>query len=204
VGYNGRNRGFRRISPIGRKGVAAGRTALSSPDGCKGGTARDWTEVVAGSFIRGSTLAHICYRARSATAKNSAMAIAAGLIWRAIFAFIGIRFTFSFGKFFPTLQNFRNQNFCRGLQGVTTRPKRKGNRRARPPLPRCSACYSALKMAIYGRRAAPKASPGTARMAVRCCLSKNHCAGLIQITADFGSPSAYPAPGSRVTTTLYA
>jgi len=117
VGYNGRNRGFRRISPIGRKGVAAGRTALSSPDGCKGGTARDWTEVVAGSFIRGSTLAHICYRARSATAKNSAMAIAAGLIWRAIFAFIGIRFTFSFGKFFPTLQNFRNQNFCRGLQG---------------------------------------------------------------------------------------
>jgi len=35
-------------------------------------------------------------------------------------------------------------------------------------------------------------------------MSKVHCAGLIQIRAEFCAPSAYPRPGSRVTTTLYA
>jgi hypothetical protein len=40
-------------------------------------------------------------RGRSATAKNSAMAIAAGLIWRAIFVFIGIRFYLFLRKIFP-------------------------------------------------------------------------------------------------------
>jgi hypothetical protein len=47
----------------------------------------------------------------------------------------------------------------------------------------------------------PESFPGTAR-AVGWCLSKVHCPGLIQIRADFCWPSAYPKPGSRVTTTL--
>ena len=38
---------------------------------------------------------------RSATAKNNAMAIAAGLIWRAIFVFIGIRFYLFLRENFP-------------------------------------------------------------------------------------------------------
>jgi len=58
--------------------------------------------------------------------------------------------------------------------------------------------------ATYQRRAAGKFS-GTARRAVRCDMAQ----GLIQIVADVCPPvallpSAYPAPGSRVTTTLYA
>lgn len=40
-------------------------------------------------------------RVRSATAKNSAMAIAAGLIWRAIFVFIRIRFYLFLRKILP-------------------------------------------------------------------------------------------------------
>jgi hypothetical protein len=39
-------------------------------------------------------------RGRSATAKNSAMAIAAGLTWRAIFVFIGIRLYLFLRKIF--------------------------------------------------------------------------------------------------------
>ena len=74
--------------------------------GVKGGLPATGLPLWPGSFIRGPTPAHICYLARSATAKNSAMAIAAGLIWRAIFAFIGIRFTFSFGKFFRRCKIF--------------------------------------------------------------------------------------------------
>ena len=42
-------------------------------------------------------------RVRSATARNNAMAIAAGLIWRAIFVFIGIRFYLFLRKNFPTV-----------------------------------------------------------------------------------------------------
>ena len=42
-------------------------------------------------------------RVRSATAKINAMAIAAGLIWRAIFVFIGIRFYLFLRKNFPTV-----------------------------------------------------------------------------------------------------
>lgn len=42
-------------------------------------------------------------RVRSATAKNNAMAIAAGLIWRAIFVLIGIRFYLFLRKNFPTV-----------------------------------------------------------------------------------------------------
>jgi len=57
----------------------------------------------------------------------------------------------------------------------------------------------------------PKASRGR-RAPFVCCVSKVHFVGggapplagegLIQIVADFDSPSAYPAPGWRVTTTL--
>ena len=51
-------------------------------------------------------------RGRSATAKNSAMAIAAGLTWRAIFVFIGIRFYLFLRKIFHGVAKiFRNQNF---------------------------------------------------------------------------------------------
>jgi hypothetical protein len=54
------------------------------------------------------------------------MAIAAGLIWRAIFVFIGIRFTFSFGKFFPVLQDFSESEFLRRITwGHDTSRKRK-------------------------------------------------------------------------------
>ena len=135
---------------------------------------------------------------RSATAKNSAMAIEAGLIWRAIFVFIGIRFTFSFGKFFSVLQNFSKSEL---LQWIT---RGHGISRKRKHLSRLSALPRALIMAAKNeRRAALKSSLGTAR-SVRESLSKIHSAGLIQITADFGSASVYPAPGSRVTTTLYA
>jgi len=49
---------------------------------------------------------------RSATAKNSAMAIAPGLIWRAIFVFIGIRFYLFLRKIFLGIAKiFRNRNF---------------------------------------------------------------------------------------------
>ena len=43
---------------------------------------------------------------------------------------------------------------------------------------------------------------GTARRALR--LSNSQTQGLIQIRAELGLPTAYPAPGSKVTTTLYA
>jgi hypothetical protein len=42
-------------------------------------------------------------RVRNATAKNNAMAIAAGLIWRAIFVFIGIRFYLFLRKTFASV-----------------------------------------------------------------------------------------------------
>ena len=42
-------------------------------------------------------------RVRSATAKNNAMAIAAGLIWRGIFVFIGIRFYLFLRENLPTV-----------------------------------------------------------------------------------------------------
>jgi len=37
-----------------------------------------------------------------------------------------------------------------------------------------------------------------------CCVSVTHGQGLIHIVAELGWPSAYPAPSSRVSTTLYA
>src|ERR1700751_987804 len=51
-------------------------------------------------------------RVRSATAKNNAMAIAPGLIWRAIFVFIRIRFYLFLRKIFPGVAKiFRHRNF---------------------------------------------------------------------------------------------
>src|SRR6266536_3025681 len=51
-------------------------------------------------------------RVRSATAKNSAIAIAAGLIWRAIFVFIRHSlYLFLRKSFHGVAQIFRNQNF---------------------------------------------------------------------------------------------
>jgi hypothetical protein len=61
------------------------------------------------------------------------MAIEAGLIWRAIFVFIGIRFTFSFGKFFSVLQNFSKSEL---LQWIT---RGHGISRKRKHLSRLSA-----------------------------------------------------------------
>jgi hypothetical protein len=43
---------------------------------------------------------------RSATAKNSAIAIAAGLMWRAIFIFIGIRFYLFLRQNSPSVAEF--------------------------------------------------------------------------------------------------
>ena len=48
----------------------------------------------------------------------------------------------------------------------------------------------------------PENFPGTARRAIRCRLSKTYSHYLIHIVAELGAPTAYPKPGSRVTTTL--
>lgn len=50
--------------------------------------------------------------------------------------------------------------------------------------------------------APPSKLPGDSAACRSCGLSKTQ--GLIIIRADLGSPTAYPAPGSRVNTTLYA
>src|SRR5437879_489533 len=59
-------------------------------------------------------------RGRSATAKNSAMAIAAGLIWRAIFVFIRHSLLpFPSENFYRRCKNFSEPEFfCRGLYGL--------------------------------------------------------------------------------------
>jgi hypothetical protein len=69
-------------------------------------------------------------RVRSATAKNSAMAIAAGLIWRAIFVFIGIGFYLFLREIFPgAAKIFRNRNFfvaeLHGLPAIATQSEAK-------------------------------------------------------------------------------
>jgi hypothetical protein len=64
---------------------------------------------------------------RSATAKNNAMAIAAGLIWRAIFVFIGIRFYPFLRKNFPSVAKFSKSEFLSRISWGqdTIRNKRK-------------------------------------------------------------------------------
>jgi len=68
-------------------------------------------------------------RVRSATAKNSAIAIAAGLIWRAIFVFMGIRFYLFLRKIFHGVAKIlETRIFCRGITWiacVTTRSETK-------------------------------------------------------------------------------
>ena len=50
----------------------------------------------------------------------------------------------------------------------------------------------------------PETSPGDSAARRSYRLSNAHAQGLIHIRAELGIPNAYPAPGSRVTTTSYA
>ena len=96
------------------------------------------------------------------------------------FPFLSWAFTVSFGNFFPALQKFFGTRiFCRGITRIAGDHVWPQNNDAAPP----------------------RRLPGDGARAARGCVSKIH---LIQIRADFGWPSAYPKPGSRVTTTLYA
>src|SRR5438105_2325325 len=61
-------------------------------------------------------------------------------------------------EIFSDVAKFSKSELLSRITRVTTRPKRKGNRRARPPLPRCSACYSALKWQ-YTDAAPPRKLP---------------------------------------------
>jgi hypothetical protein len=90
------------------------------------------------------------------------MAIAAGLIWRAIFVFIGIRFTFSFGKFFPALQNFSKSEFLPRITRSRHNQKKKTGEQHRVyrVVAHAAAANNGCK---NGRRAALKSSLGTAR-----------------------------------------
>jgi hypothetical protein len=66
-------------------------------------------------------------RVRSATAKNSAMAIAAGLIWRAIFVFIGVRFHLFLRKIFPSIAKiFEIRTSVEDYTGFTAQSEIKG------------------------------------------------------------------------------
>ncbi len=69
-------------------------------------------------------------RVRSATAKNSAMAIAAGLIWRAIFVFMGIRFYLFLRKIFHGVAKILGTRIffadLHGLRGIATQSETKG------------------------------------------------------------------------------
>jgi hypothetical protein len=68
-------------------------------------------------------------RGRSATAKNSAIAIAAGLRWRAIFVFIGIRFYLFLRKIFHGVAKILETGISlsrnRGLHGIRTQSETK-------------------------------------------------------------------------------
>jgi hypothetical protein len=68
-------------------------------------------------------------RGRSATAKNSAMAIAAGLTWRAIFVFIGIRLYLFLRKIFTGVAKIFGTGISlsrnHGLHGIATQSETK-------------------------------------------------------------------------------
>ena len=84
-----------------------------------------------------------------------------------------------------------------GAQGISDRSELRKSRRNDE-----HDCQSQVRKIAAPRH--PENCSGPARRAIRCRLSKTQTQGLIQIVAELGAPIAYPAPASRVTTTLYA
>ena len=96
----------------------------------------------------------------SATAKNSAMAIAAGLIWRAIFVFIGIRFYLFLRENFPSVAEFFEiRNSVEDYLGSRHDRKQKQTIEPTSRLTRSSECCRALIIVARDRCRAARALP---------------------------------------------